>query len=326
MHVKVERTSKTIANLRYSESSLVLVIKLVPIVRADDSYTVSNMTAPSPPLRAALIGLSSSPTGYGWLTHFHLPPIQRHSSANFEIVAVLGSSLTNAQKAIEKHNLPSTVRAYGTPEDLAQDEEVDFLVVGVKAPLHRDVLMPALQAGRLMGLFVEWPIGRSFAETEEIVTLAREQNLRTAVGLQGRYSAVTKRIHELVNSGQIGRILSTTAIGTIPTGDGKTEKASTKYALDPNNGATMLDIHFAHFIECVTFALDADVKTVSGMAKTMRSTTDIMDDASGEVLEKGCPKPSPDQVLVQGMLNSENLRTGGSEGTDDIVYSIHMRG
>ncbi|KIW94839.1 uncharacterized protein Z519_04817 [Cladophialophora bantiana CBS 173.52] len=304
------------------------------------------MTASGPtrPPRTALIGLSSSPTGHGWLSHFHLPAIQKHT-ADFQIVAVLSSSLANAQKAIAKHNLPSTVRAYGAPEDLARDEEVDFLVVGVKAPLHRTVLMPSLLSKRLKGIFVEWPIDCSFAKTEEIVRLAREQGLRTAVGLQGRFSTITQRISQLVRSGQLGKILSTTAVGTVPTGDGKSEKRSSQYALDPANGATMVDVHLAHFIECLTFALDADVATVSGQVKTMHPTTNIVDDDTGESVERDAPKKSPDQVLVQGTLKSRSKpktgpgpgpksrqpRDGREENNDNnnnnnIVYSIHMRG
>ncbi|KAJ9614165.1 transcription regulator gal80 [Cladophialophora chaetospira] len=279
-------------------------------------------TSTTSPLKTALIGLSSAPTGHGWLNHFHLPALQKHVD-KFQITSVLGSSLTNAQNAIKKHNLASSIRAYGMPEDLAKDKEVDFLVVGVKAPLHRDVIMPSLQGGRLKGMFVEWPIGRSLAETEEIINLARAQNLRTAVGLQGRYSAVTRRSHQLIP--RIGRILSTTVVGTLPSGDGKTEPAGTAYALDPANGATILDIHFAHFIECLTFALDADFATVSGLAKTMHPTTNLIDPLTTEVVQTEYPKPSPDQILAQGLLRSKSA-TPSDAAEGDVVYSIHIRG
>ncbi|KIW26056.1 uncharacterized protein PV07_09185 [Cladophialophora immunda] len=299
------------------------------------STSERNMTTtllPTRPLRIALVGLSSSPTGYGWLNHFHLPAIQKRPG-DFEIVAVLGSSLGNAQKAITKHSLPSTVRAYGSPEDLPRDDEVEFLVVGVKAPLHRAVLMPSLLSNRLKGVFVEWPLDCSSARTEEIVRLARAQDLRTVVGLQGRFSAITQRVSQLVRSGRLGKILSTTVIGTVPTGDGKSEKRGSQYALDPANGATMVDIHFAHFVECFTFALGADVATVSGQVRTMHPTTNIVDDVTGQIVEKDAPKKSPDQVLVQGTLkpksrsNAPQANHGGEgEKEDSIVYSIHMRG
>ncbi|KIX97253.1 uncharacterized protein Z520_06705 [Fonsecaea multimorphosa CBS 102226] len=306
------------------------------------------MAASTRPLRTALIGLSSSPTGYGWLNHFHLPAIRDQHTNELEIVAVLGSSLSNAQKAIAKHGLPpSKVRAYGSPEDLAADDEVEVevLVVGVKAPLHRAVLLPSLLANkRLKGVFVEWPIDTSLAKTQEIVRLARQRfpGLRTAVGLQGRFSALTRRISELVrgDSRRLGRILSTTVIGTVPTGDGRSEKRGSQYALDPRNGATMVDIHFAQFIECLTFALGADIKTVSGRVATMHPTTNIVDDTTGEIVQRDAEKKSPDQVLVQGFLKSKpnsnsNERSekhtgddeeGKEDDNDKIVYSIHMRG
>lgn len=284
---------------------------------------MASSTTSGAPLKTALIGLSASPTGFGWLNHFHLPSILKHSS-HFHPVAVLSSSQTNAEKAIEKHNLPG-VRAYGSPEALAQDANgVELLVVGVKAPLHAQVLMPSLRkTGKLKALFVEWPIGRSLAETLEIADLARVQNLRTAVGLQGRYGAVVRRIQQLART-HVGKILSTNVVGTLPTGDGVSEKAGSKYSLDPANGATMVDIHLAHFVECLTTALDADVLTVSGVVKTMHPTTNIVDDVTGEVVEKDCPKPSPDQVLVQGTLKPK-APTSTTDGENEIVYSIHMR-
>ncbi|OAP55953.1 hypothetical protein AYL99_10105 [Fonsecaea erecta] len=315
--------------------------------------TTTTTTSRPPPLRTALIGLSSSPTGYGWLNHFHLRALQARPDT-FEIVAVLGSSPDSAQRAIATHGLSvSTVRAYGSPHDLAQDEAVEFAVVGVKVPLHRAVLVPSLLSDRssVKGVFVEWPIGVSLAESEDIVRRTRDRGVplhRTAVGLQGRFSAVTQRIAQLVRAGRVGRVLSTTVVGTVPTGGGTVEKRGVQYALDPANGATMVDIHLAHFVECLTFALGAEVATVSAQVRTMHPTTDIVDDLTGEVVEKDAPKRSPDQVLVQGLLRrtrrsnlDSRLRSdqhdegegggagagGGGKGEeDDSVYSIHMRG
>lgn len=259
-------------------------------------------------LNTVLAGLSSSPTGYGWLNHFHNPVILAHPS-QLKISGVLGSSLQTAQAAIKKHGLSDGVAAYGHPSEPVEDDRdpVEFLVVGVKVGLHRDVLMPLLRSGRLKAIFVEWPVDRTAAETEEIARIARAQNLRTAVGLQGRYSALTRRLAQLVKTGEIGRILSTSVVvGTVPTGDGETEKFVTKYALTPDSGATMLDVHFAHFIECLTFALHGDIASVNGLVKTMHPITNIVDDKTGEIIERDYPKPSPDHVLVQGTVRPQH--------------------
>jgi predicted dehydrogenase len=104
------------------------------------------------PLKVALVGLTAKPTGFAWLNNVHLPYILSHPS-DLQITAVLGSSHQAAEAAIQKFELPSSVRAYGSPEDLAHDDQVDLVVVGVKAPAHRDVVMPSLKAGK--GLFVE---------------------------------------------------------------------------------------------------------------------------------------------------------------------------
>ena len=228
---------------------------------------------------------------------------------------MLGSSLSSSQRAIEKHSLSPSVRAYSSPEGLRKDEDVDFLVIGVKAPLHRQALMPNLLNGNLKALFVEWPIDRTLDGTEEIARITKEQGIRTVVGMQGRYTAVSRRLAEIVNggNGKIGKVLSTTVTGTVGSGDGSVEKKGVKFSLDPNSGATIL---------CQTFALQSEVKSVSGLVKTMHATTSIADDATGEILEKEVPKRSPDQVLAQGTLK----RTGQQPADDDIAWSLHMRG
>jgi predicted dehydrogenase len=110
--------------------------------------------------------------------------------------------------------------------------------------------------------------------TAEIARIARENGIRTAVGLQGRYSRINARVAELVGSGTIGKVLSTTVTGTVPTGDGKGEKAGIKYSLDGDSGATMLDIHFGHFMEGLTHILGR-VKRVNGVVATQHPTTSI---------------------------------------------------
>ena len=100
--------------------SIKFVFKTVDSRRATTDTESLAMTSQLPkPLRTALIGLSSSPTGFGWLNYIHLPCIQSHSS-ELQMVGVLSSSLSNSQKAIDKHSFPSSVRAYSSPEDLGK--------------------------------------------------------------------------------------------------------------------------------------------------------------------------------------------------------------
>lgn len=259
------------------------------------------------PVRVALVGLTASPTSFAWLTNFHYPYLA--SSPQYEIIALLNSSIPAAEAAIKKFNLPPSTKAYSSPQALADDPDVDLVYVGVKAPLHKEVLLPSLLNGK--SAFVEWPLGATLEEGEELERAAAD-GTRNFIGLQGRHSPVVVKIKEVVQSGVIGKVLSTSALGTVTTGGGKPEPQEVKYSLSAGSGATMVDIHFAHFMEVFCHAL-GEVKTVTSLVATQRRTVDILD-RTGAVVEKEAPKTAPDQVIMLATLES------------GAVASLHMRG
>jgi len=63
---------------------------------------------------------------------------------------------------------------------MASHPDVDLLVVCVRVPGHRELVMAGLQAGK--PVFCEWPLGANLAEAEEMAGLARQRSLKTIVG------------------------------------------------------------------------------------------------------------------------------------------------
>jgi predicted dehydrogenase len=182
--------------------------------------------------------------------------------------------------------------------------------------------LPSLRAGK--GLVVEWPIDISFSESQEIVELAHAKGLRTAVDIQGRFSKIIEQVAEVVNSGRIGRVLSTSVSGGVPTGGAEPENVGVKYSLQDGSGATIVDIHLAHILECLTH-IHGPVRSVSSLIKTMRPTTDIVDMSTGEILEKDVEKSAPDQILVHGELvhgGALNIHLHGGVGIGGATWNI----
>ena len=64
--------------------------------------------------------------------------------------------------------------------------------------------MAVLRAGK--DVFCEWPLGATLAEAEEMADLAREQSLRTAVGLQGRSDPSIRYARTFVAQGYVGEV------------------------------------------------------------------------------------------------------------------------
>lgn len=192
-------------------------------------------------VRVGLIGLSSSATGFGWAAAAHLPYLL--NSPYFRITALLNSSIENSRKAIDAYHLPADTKAYENPDDLANDPDVDLVVASVRVDRHAQVLLPSILAGK--DVFCEWPLDKNAEIAKTMTEAAKKGGGRTIVGLQARLSPVIQTVKKLVESGRIGRPLSSTIIGAAEHG-GAEEPAHGEYLTDRQIGGNMLTIHFGH--------------------------------------------------------------------------------
>lgn len=196
-------------------------------------------------IRVGLIGLGShknslAPGAWGALAH--LAPLR--DLPEYEIVALANSSVESAQKSIAFHGLPAGTKAYGSPEDLARDPDVDLVVVSVNVGKHFELAKPALENKK--DIFVEWPLGASLEESEELTRLAQANGVKAIVGVQARASPVVLKLKELVASGKIGRVVSSTVIGHTSAFPHDTWITGAEYYLDFKSGGNEYHILFGH--------------------------------------------------------------------------------
>ena len=82
------------------------------------------------PIGVGIIGLSADPSA--WATVAHVSPLKSAPlNEKFKLVAVCTSSPESAKKAAEAHGI-SADKAYSSAEDIANDKDVDLVVVSVK--------------------------------------------------------------------------------------------------------------------------------------------------------------------------------------------------
>jgi predicted dehydrogenase len=137
------------------------------------------------PIRVGIICLGSSGTTIkgNWGVAAHLRSIQGLAD-EYEIVAVANSTVESAQGSVETHKLAKSTKAYGNPEDIAADPNVELVVVSVEVRKHYFLTMPALSHKK--DIFVKWPLAANMAEAEELTKLAAVNGVKTMVGLQAR--------------------------------------------------------------------------------------------------------------------------------------------
>lgn len=144
------------------------------------------------PIKVGFIGLSAT----GWASMALGPSLLQPALRDrYTLTAVSTSSEqsanTSAKKYTEELNHP--VEAYyGDSSKIAADPNVDLVVVSVKAPLHKQVLLPVIAAKK--DFYIEWPVGTSLKETTEIAEVVKTGGVKGFVGLQGRQAAFVKKV------------------------------------------------------------------------------------------------------------------------------------
>lgn len=237
----------------------------------------------------------------GWAVKSHIPALQRLDQ-QFEIVAVSTSDMKTARASAEKYGIPN---AFDNEYDLVNHTDVDLVVVAVKVPTHYHLVNTALNGGKMV--YCEWPLGNGTKEAKLLNDAALEKGIRNFSGLQARALPELKYLKDLLASGKIGKVLSTTIVGTGDNWGTSLPKESMAYLLDPKNGANMMTIPFAQTMDGVEFMLGSFTEISAQLA--IRNNFVLIEETKRNV-----PMLVNDQIILTGTLG------------DGVVCSVHYRG
>ncbi|KAI9148777.1 Galactose/lactose metabolism regulatory protein GAL80 [Paramyrothecium foliicola] len=282
------------------------------------------------PIRLALIGLASSDRT-SWASNAHLPYLlSPRGRERYQIVALCNSSVESARRAIQTYNLPSETRAYGDPDALAEDPNVDLVVCSTRVDIHYKTVLPSLKAKK--DLFVEWPIAHNIASVHELAEVAKASGSRTMVGLQGRFAPVMVRIRELLDEGRIGKILSS-QFQAIDSALGKDSlPAELEYFTKRDIGGNMYTIFFAHLwdqiqsiigeVQDPVTHLQTQYPRIDLRNEKMHIVDTVTSDVPDLIVVTGSLRPS--QVAVPGATLAGSFRVGKPlDDEHSLTWSIY---
>src|SRR5437588_2212512 len=249
---------------------------------------------PESTLGVGIIGVSAV---RGWAATAHIPALR--ALPNYEIRALSAHSAEAARSAGEAFDVSA---AFSDHQQMVTQADVDVVAVTVKVPHHRELVEAALAAGK--AVYCEWPLGRDLDDARAMAALAAARGLRTVVGLQARQAPAIELVQELLSSGYVGDVLSTTIVGLSVLGD--VLGRPNAYMLDKTNGANALTISFGHSLDLLNYVLGefADLSAVSDLRRPL-----ITIEETGEQIVK----TAADQIAVIGTL------------TSGATASIHVR-
>ncbi|MFF3646867.1 Gfo/Idh/MocA family protein [Streptomyces sp. NPDC002564] len=255
------------------------------------------------PVRVGLVGLSARG---GWASQAHVPALAR--LPGYELRALSASGDASARAAGTAYGVPL---AFGSTAELVRSDDVDLVVVSVRVPLHREVILGALGAGK--AVLSEWPLGNGLAEARELAAAADRAGVRTFAGLQARSAPGVRYVRDLVADGYVGEVLSTSLVASGRRW-GPVFEPGGAYLLDRANGGTMLTIPFGHTVDALALVL-GEFTEVSATLATRRPV--VHEEGTG----RAAPMTVDDQIAVSGRLASGavasvHFRAGLSRGTD----------
>jgi hypothetical protein len=144
-----------------------------------------------------------------------------------------------------------------------------------------------------MAITCEWPLGRDLDDARAMASLAAEQGVRTAVGLQARQAPAIEFVQELLSDGYVGEVLSTTMVGISVPGDVVGQPNA--YMLEKTNGANVLTIAVGHSLDTLNYVLGefAELSAISDLRRLMITI---------EETGKQIVKTAADQIAVIGAI------------------------
>jgi predicted dehydrogenase len=273
------------------------------------------------PVRIGIIGASPK---LGWARHSHLPAI--HALPEYELAAVCTASRESADEAARQFQAPVAFWDY---RDLIKDASIDAVVVTVRAPLHHEIVMAALERGK--HVYCEWPLATTAQHAQEMADMAARRNLRNMVGLQSRGDPSLVHMRDLIAKGWIGDVVSARMGQLIPG------------LLDPRHPTRLFRADKANATNSLTkdggHAFDAFCWTVGPFAE-FAAVVSVR--APEWPVEGGQPVAvtGPDHVSVTGLLASGavasvvvatvpwhapgvRIEVYGTEGT--LLYTTHAK-
>ena len=118
-----------------------------------------------------------------------------------ELYAVASRNAGPAKKFAEKYGV---LKAYGSYSDMVEDPELDVVYIGTPHSLHLENSVMCMRAGK--AVLCEKALAINAREAEEMIRVAREENVFLMEAMITRHVPLIKKILQWIKSGKIGEV------------------------------------------------------------------------------------------------------------------------
>lgn len=219
-----------------------MIEKLLP-----PSCSQQNLKKPRP-LRLGFAGV-------GWIGRHRMDAAV--ASGLVEVAALVDPAQQVVREVSLKH---PGAEVHGNFEEMLE-VDLDGIVIATPSALHAAQSIAALESG--FPVFCQKPLGRNALETEAVISAAKDADLLLGVDLSYRHTEGMQRIHELIQAGALGEMISIEAVFHNAYGPDKPWFYSRKSA----GGGCLLDLGI-HLVDLAMWCLgNPEVETAHGVTR-----------------------------------------------------------
>lgn len=136
--------------------------------------------------------------GLGYIGNVHIEALLR---LGVEVIAVADSNLENCRAAREKYGIKKSFSSY---MELIDDDEVEVIHNCTPNNMHYEINKYAIE--RKKHVLCEKPLALTSRESQELIRLADENKVITAVNFNYRYYPVVQHARQMVEDNELGRV------------------------------------------------------------------------------------------------------------------------
>ena len=157
--------------------------------------------------------------------------------ARSELVLVCRRDQAKLDEFVVEFSVP-----HGTTsaEEMIASPDIDAVYIATPVSLHRPQTIAAALAGK--HVLVEKPMAMSTAECDEMISACREHNVKLGVAFYRPFYPVVHRMRELVEAGEIGKVLSVSAVTATPFAIAPDEDGYWRVIPELGGGGALMDI------------------------------------------------------------------------------------
>lgn len=132
------------------------------------------------------------------------------AAPNAELVAIASRRAGAGKETLEKY-APGTegVTCYDDLESLIADDRIEAIYCPMANQEHAEWALKAINAGK--HVLIEKPMTTSLADIDTIENAAKDNNVKVMEGFMYRFHPQHAKLHEMIDSGLIGDVLSARA-------------------------------------------------------------------------------------------------------------------